>query len=212
MALVESYTDDFDNLTGWTANATSIVSGQAVMTCGTFGGGTVGELRSSTGRDLTASSFIIRLVQAPNKGNGATVLKLILAAGSPFNGDANSLSFQVATSGSVQQLQMHDVAANSDSSTAVTYSATNHQWLRIRESGGNILWDTSPHGASLTWTNVRTKATDITITGLCFMFQCFDWSASEPNPGTTVLDKLNLPPSAVAHNAASDFFSLLYPT
>jgi len=41
--------------------------------------------------------------------------------------------------------------------TTVTYSAVTHKFLRLRETGGNVLWDTSPDGT--TWTNRRTLAT-----------------------------------------------------
>ena len=40
---------------------------------------------------------------------------------------------------------------------SITYSATTHKFLRLRETGGNVLWDTSPDGT--TWTNRRTLAT-----------------------------------------------------
>jgi hypothetical protein len=40
--------------------------------------------------------------------------------------------------------------------TVLTYSPVDHRWVRIRETGGNLLWDTSPDG--LTWTNRRTTA------------------------------------------------------
>lgn len=39
----------------------------------------------------------------------------------------------------------------------VTYSATTHKFLRLREDGANVYWDTSPDGS--TWTNQRTLAT-----------------------------------------------------
>lgn len=39
----------------------------------------------------------------------------------------------------------------------ITYSAVDHLWLRLREDGTNIYWDTSPDGS--TWTNRRTLAT-----------------------------------------------------
>ncbi|ELP64177.1 hypothetical protein PV735_05285 [Streptomyces turgidiscabies] len=39
---------------------------------------------------------------------------------------------------------------------AISYDATAHAWLRIRETGGQLLWDTSPDG--ITWTNRRTAA------------------------------------------------------
>lgn len=38
---------------------------------------------------------------------------------------------------------------------AITYDSVAHAWLRIRETGGNLLWDTSPDGS--TWTNRRTS-------------------------------------------------------
>ena len=46
--------------------------------------------------------------------------------------------------------------------TTVTYSAVTHKFLRLRETGGNVLWDTSPDGT--TWTNRRTLATPAWIT------------------------------------------------
>lgn len=44
----------------------------------------------------------------------------------------------------------------------ITYDATNHLWLRLREDGTNVYWDTSPNGS--TWTNRRTLATPAWIT------------------------------------------------
>lgn len=46
--------------------------------------------------------------------------------------------------------------------TTVTYSATTHKFLRLRETGGNVYWDTSPDGT--TWTNRRTLATPAWVT------------------------------------------------
>lgn len=43
------------------------------------------------------------------------------------------------------------------SATTVTYNATTHKFLRLREDGTNVYWDTSPDGT--TWTNRRTLAT-----------------------------------------------------
>jgi hypothetical protein len=42
-------------------------------------------------------------------------------------------------------------------SVDIAYSATDHKWLRLREDGTNLYWDTSPDGT--TWTNRRTRAT-----------------------------------------------------
>lgn len=42
-------------------------------------------------------------------------------------------------------------AFSDPSATVLLYSATNHAWVRIREAGGTLLFDTSPDG--ITWTN-----------------------------------------------------------
>lgn len=43
----------------------------------------------------------------------------------------------------------------------ITYNATTHAFLRLREDGTNVYWDTSPDGT--TWTNRRTLATPVWI-------------------------------------------------
>lgn len=48
------------------------------------------------------------------------------------------------------------------SATTVTYNATTHKFLRLREDGTNVHWDTSPDGT--TWTNRRTLATPAWVT------------------------------------------------
>ncbi|MFF1684601.1 hypothetical protein [Streptomyces sp. NPDC058254] len=45
---------------------------------------------------------------------------------------------------------------------AITYSSTTHKFLRLREDGTNVYWDTSPDGT--TWTNRRTLATPPWVT------------------------------------------------
>lgn len=47
-------------------------------------------------------------------------------------------------------------------SVDITYNATDHRFLRLREDGTNVYWDTSPDGT--TWTNRRTLATPAWVT------------------------------------------------
>jgi hypothetical protein len=49
-----------------------------------------------------------------------------------------------------------------DNAVELTYNAVTHLWLRLREDGTNLYWDTSPDGT--TWTNRRTLATPAWIT------------------------------------------------
>jgi len=51
----------------------------------------------------------------------------------------------------------------------IPYSATNHAWLRVRETGGTTFWDTSPDAA--TWTNRRTLASPAWVADTNIEFQ-----------------------------------------
>jgi hypothetical protein len=51
----------------------------------------------------------------------------------------------------------------------IPYSATNHAWLRVRETGGTTYWDTSPDAA--TWTNRRTLASPAWVADTNLEFQ-----------------------------------------
>lgn len=50
--------------------------------------------------------------------------------------------------------------ADADPAASIVYDATNHAWLRLREAGGTIYWDTAPDNAGVpgTWTNQASKA------------------------------------------------------
>lgn len=55
-----------------------------------------------------------------------------------------------------------EVAYFDAAAVSVTYSAATHKFLRLREDGTNVYWDTSPDGS--TWTNRRTLATPAWVT------------------------------------------------
>ncbi len=66
-------------------------------------------------------------------------------------------------------------------SVDITYNATTHAFLRLRETGGNLYWDTSPDGT--TWTNRRTLATPAWITAA--VDQCALDMSAHRDAGTT---------------------------
>jgi cytochrome c5 len=55
-----------------------------------------------------------------------------------------------------------EVAYFDAGATTVTYNSTTHKFLRLREDGTNVYWDTSSDGS--TWTNRRTLATPAWVT------------------------------------------------
>ncbi|WP_432041414.1 hypothetical protein [Streptomyces cadmiisoli] len=81
----------------------------------------------------------------------------------------------------------------------IPYSATDHAWLRVRESGGTTYWDTSPDGT--TWTNRRAESSPAWVGDVDLEFQLiahrsdgvddyveFDNVNIAPSGGTTPLD------------------------
>lgn len=90
-----------------------------------------------------------------------------------------------------------NVAYSDGAAVSLTYSAVTHLWLRIRETGGNVLWDTSTDGS--TWTNRRTLATPAWVTSAINTCALDLWSYR--NNGTTnfaEIDNVNTPSSSAA--------------
>ncbi|MGQ5576315.1 hypothetical protein [Streptomyces sp. ECR3.8] len=113
-----------------------------------------------TGRawTLAGASIYLKLVTRPAASTGTDVSANFLVTsatagtsiGFKYNAVTNKLRLQ-------STVDYYDAAA-----IELTYSATDHLWLRLREDGTNVYWDTSPNGS--TWTNRRTLATPAWVT------------------------------------------------
>lgn len=77
------------------------------------------------------------------------------------NVDGTALGFKINVVTGMLRMQSN-VAYYDAAAVEIAYSAVNHLWLRLREDGTNIYWDTSPDGT--TWTNRRTLATPAWVT------------------------------------------------
>jgi len=137
--------------------------------------------------DLTASAIFVKFVQPPNVGNGTTEAYFYLESKS----DGSDYIAWICSGGTMYCRQM---VASTPSDTTAAYNATTHAWLRIQESGGNLLWDTSPDG--INWTNQRTVAIAVgQITGLAVQFYS-SYFGTETTPGTAIFDSVNIAPAA----------------
>lgn len=72
-----------------------------------------------------------------------------------------ALGFKINRVTNMLRMQSN-VAYFDGAAVEIAYNATTHLWLRIRENGTNVLWDTSPDGT--TWTTRRTLATPAWVT------------------------------------------------
>lgn len=133
----------------WSQNygTVSVVSGKAniAATSGYTG------LRSGSNYVLQGSEVVAQLFPAPVLGattNELTFLVLTSTGGT----DAG---FQIDTAAGVIRYWVRAGYADGGQLTE-TFSAADHAWVRLRESGGTLSWATSPDGAN--WTVRRTAA------------------------------------------------------
>ena len=137
---------------------------------------------SATTYDLTASVFTLRLVQYLDAGTNREAAFLLKLDAS------NRLYWYISSAGNIQcRKTVGGTDASEDYST--TYVAATHAWLRIRESSGNILWDSSTDG--ITWTNRASLATPFAITALTAELSCGVYTALDA--GTMLIDNVGLP-------------------
>lgn len=74
----------------------------------------------------------------------------------------------------------------------LTYSASTHRWLRIRESGGTTYWEYSSSSSfPLTWTTYYSVANPIAVTDNLAAFQVWRTSSGDPTQSVTI-DNVNV--------------------
>ncbi|WP_210637209.1 hypothetical protein [Streptomyces sp. GESEQ-13] len=113
-----------------------------------------------TGRawTLAGASVYLKLVTRPAASTGTDVSANFLVT-SPVEGTSIGFKYNAVTG----KLRLQsNVDYYDPNAIELTYSATDHLWLRLREDGTNVYWDTSPNGS--TWTNRRTLATPAWVT------------------------------------------------
>ncbi|MFJ8049801.1 hypothetical protein [Streptomyces luteogriseus] len=87
--------------------------------------------------------------------------------------------------------------------TILTYNPVAHRWIRIREFGGNLLFDTSPDG--LTWTNQRTTASPAWVGDADLEIQLIAHRDSG-TPDVAEFDNFNVTPSTAVFADLTDDF------
>jgi len=174
---------------------TTVTGGQLVqqVTSGYDAGLDTGSARY----DLTGSAAHVRLVQRPNQGNNSTEAYFRLMAD-----NANFIDWYISDT---KLYASRVVGGTRTDVLSFTYSATTHQRLRIRESGGTIYWDT--HDGT-TWTQRASWVlSGFAVTAVNPTFLAGYWQ-TEPSPGTAIWDDFNIdppPPSPKIATLTDDF-------
>ncbi|MEU0200914.1 MULTISPECIES: hypothetical protein [unclassified Streptomyces] len=101
---------------------------------------------------LAGASFFVKVASVPAASTATEAYCGILV-----NGDAagTRIGFTIKAVGNALRMQSDSGYFDPDA-VEITYDPVAHAFLRLREDGTNVYWDTSPDGT--TWTNQRTLA------------------------------------------------------
>jgi hypothetical protein len=148
--LQDTFDDNSRDVVKWSGSYGDVVEsgGRARVPCSTA----FSAYQSASTYTLDESQVACR-VFAPAVGGAsvealAEVLVITSTGGTDGGFSINAVSGQISL---VSRSGYFDGSA-----VVLTYSATTHAWLRLRESAGVLYWDTSPDGS--TWTNRRSSA------------------------------------------------------
>jgi hypothetical protein len=189
-ALVGTFSDDFDDNSidaKWTTfvntNAAIAETGQQlVLTPPTPSGTGSAVVNSDDYFDLTGSELAVELVTA-----GIAHVNVESWAGVQADASNRYIFLRNNTT-----LYLRRTLAGVNSDATVTYDATAHRWIMITETGGNVLWRTSPDGS--TWTTRRTLAVTPSLASDAQVYLRCLTTATVAAPGTMTLDNLNVSP------------------
>ncbi|MFD0353498.1 hypothetical protein ACFVHW_07075 [Streptomyces sp. NPDC127110] len=143
-------------------------------------------LKSGSSYTLTGSGVFLRLY-APTPAGATTAAASVLVLSSTGGTDAGFIVDPAQNAvGLYSRVGYADGAA-----VFLSYSATDHAWLRLRETAGTLYWDTSPDGN--TWTTRRTASTPAWAadTDLAFLVE---GHRDAGTPDHIELDYVNIPP------------------
>ncbi|MFF9279533.1 hypothetical protein [Streptomyces griseosporeus] len=152
-------------------------------------------LKSASIYTLTGSGITIRLYPpTPAGATSAAASVLVLSSTGGTDG-----GFIVDPAQSAVGLYLREGYAD-PAAVFLTYDPAAHAWLRFREAGGTLYWETSPDG--IAWTTQRTATTPAWAAGTDLAFLIEGHRDAGTND-TIDVDSVNVPPVATVTGSAT---------
>lgn len=192
MPLLETLEDSFTgalDLTKWpnSYGDPSTVAGRGRIPC-TVGG--FAGLRSATSYTLAGSHFLLRAYPPAANGAVSTAALSILVLTSIGGTDAG---FIIDTAQGAMGLYLREGYADGGA-LFPPYDPVAHAWLRLRETGGTLLWEASPD--SNHWTVLRSAATPAWAAGTDLSL-LLESTRTDGSDNFAEIDNVNLPTSLI---------------
>jgi hypothetical protein len=137
----------------------------------------------------TGSQAAVHAVRMPSSAGNVDAQFSVLLDGSNYvqwffqNGLLTAYSYKAGVK--TQQIRL-------------TYSSTDHAWWRIRESAGQVFWETSPDGAVYTVQAAVNTSALFAISAVRVRFYLETFNTGLASPGQASFANLNVAPSAVS--------------
>lgn len=196
VTLVDDFNDNTVNTTKWpnSFGTYSETGGRARVAVNTG----YNAYSSAKAYKFQGSRFVVQAFP-PTMNDGASEAwaQVLLKS----NVDGTDLGFELTISNG--NLVCFNRVGYSDGSAAFfTYNATNHAWLRLRESGGQVFWDAAPDGH--TWTNLRTSTSPGWVADGDIEIQLIGHRADGTNNNVEFDNVNSLPPYNTSIGAAGE--------
>jgi hypothetical protein len=188
--LVDNFNDNTTNTTLWTVadqptpakSRIREVNGRLEIRPEPSTSGTnLNDYQSATTYDLTASEARVEVVQALTASLGTTTFL------SARINATNEVYLAIEEGGML--LAVSEVSGTATVQDQRPYDDRLHRWLRLRERGGFLYWETSPDGHA--WETVARAANPITLTAVTITIGAGTYQAVA-HPGFAVLDNFNV--------------------
>lgn len=142
-------------------------------------------LLTTSAYNITSSSFFVGVT---NVGNQALASHEVIVA---ITVDSSNETWFTISGGNISAYKKV-ATVQVQVGSSISYSASNHRYLRFRESAGTIFWDTSD---GITWTNRWSLADPFSITSIKPTLQsgCY---ANEASSSFGHFDNFNILPSS----------------
>lgn len=121
----------------------------------------VGRASSSTSLTLVGKEMVVWLSSFSTGGGVSGFFEFSWSQTATRSG--NTFRWSIENDfGTVTLRALYNCFGSTGTVFSATYSATDHAWLRMRESGGDIYWDTAPNSGGVpgTWVNRRQRSVD----------------------------------------------------
>ncbi|MFD7746700.1 hypothetical protein ACFV2V_13910 [Streptomyces sp. NPDC059698] len=150
--LTDAFDDGRTDPTLWSASGGTVETAQGLLRLPLVPG-VVSRYTSTRQWKLGGSSFTLKLAKVPALA-GSSVASVSLYLHSATSGTRFRWYYHAATA---ELRALNEVGSADGAAVAIPYSPIDHAWVRIRETGGQVLWETSRDGWD--WTVRRSITT-----------------------------------------------------